>query len=269
MLAAGNIDIVAVCIRGSYHFPVMQTVLEARPKAVFLEKPPTCSLTEMDALVSQAHTAGVSITVSYSRHWNPHVLRLEELVREGLIGEVKRVVAYCGGDVLSFASHTTDLICQFAGYNPTHVYTRGRIPDVEVRSGYEAEAQLDTLVIEFAGGQIGVQVGGDGEHGGMYCDVFGTEGRVRVGMYLPPFVADKNNKPLDLASLNIPLTASVFTVAYDQIASYLDGGPVPACTNDAWQVVNEIGFAAIESLHRGERVALPNTFRERRVWADG
>ena len=126
MLAAEDLDIVAVCVRGPHHFAVMQEVIAAGPKAIFIEKPPTCSLAEMDEMVAAAKAKSIPITVSYSRHWAPHVLRLQELVQGGLIGEVKTVVGYTGHSFLSFASHTTDLICQFAGYCPTAVYARAR-----------------------------------------------------------------------------------------------------------------------------------------------
>ncbi|RYG55335.1 Gfo/Idh/MocA family oxidoreductase, partial [bacterium] len=83
------LEVVGVCVRGPYHFQVMREVLEAAPRtgtrAIFLEKPPTCSLAEMDELSFLASQQGVSITVSYSRHWAPHVLHLESLVRNGLI----------------------------------------------------------------------------------------------------------------------------------------------------------------------------------------
>lgn len=59
--------------------------------------------------------------VDYSRRWSPHLLRLQGIVKNGLVGEVQSAIGYCGGGVLSFAIHTTDMICQFAGYDPTSV----------------------------------------------------------------------------------------------------------------------------------------------------
>lgn len=158
MLAGEKLDIVAVCVRGPHHFAVMQQVLAAGPRSVFLEKPPTCSLAEMDEMVALAQTRQIPITVSYSRHWAPHVLRLQELVAGGLIGEVQTVVGYTGHAFLSFASHTTDLICQFAGYCPTAVYARGKVSG-EAPAGFEVEPALDLMSIEFANGVRGQQIG--------------------------------------------------------------------------------------------------------------
>ena len=268
MTAAEELDILAVCVRGPHHFEVMLEVIEAGPKAIFLEKPPTCSLAEMDQMVAAAKARSVPITVSYSRHWCPHVLRLQELVQDqGLIGEVKQVVAYTGGAFLSFASHVTDLVCQFAGYCPTAIYARGRVGG-EAPAGYEPEPGVDAAVLEFANGVVGIHVGQQGEHGGFYCDVIGTEGLVRAGVYTPPFARTKDG-PIDLSRHAMPPKASVFQVAYDQIADHLDGGPLPHCTDRAWHIVHELGFAGIESVLTEARVELPNQDRARRIIANG
>ncbi|HEX8237570.1 MAG TPA: Gfo/Idh/MocA family oxidoreductase [Abditibacteriaceae bacterium] len=280
------LDIVSVCVRGPYHFTVMREVLEAAPRngtrAVFLEKPPTCSLAEMDDLVSLARAQGVTITVSYSRHWAPHVLHLEEMVRNGLIGEVRSVVGYCGQLILSYASHTTDLVRQFAlAQTPGHavsVVARAHYkPSQEDRekppAGFEAEPHLDHMAIEFSNGVLGTQIGADGDGGSFYVDVFGDKGRVRAGIYAKPQAWDAEGKPLDLGT--VPDNASVFQVAYEQIADSLQGGPLADCTDDAWHEVNEIGFAAIESAvdgnmqRMGRRIELPNTHRTRKIWANG
>lgn len=292
MLAAEELDIVAVCVRGPDHFDVTSRVLDAGPRSVFLEKPPSMSLEQMDRMVAHAAARSIPITVSYSRHWSPHVLRLEELVKDGLIGEVRTVVGYVGGTFLSFASHVTDLICQFAGYCPKTVFAHGR-PGTRTPSGqapsaptpaggrafttrstpvpddFEPEPSVAGMLIEFGSGVTGIHVGANGQCGGFYVEVTGTEGQVRAGIYTPPYARDKDGREIDLSAHGMPENASVFTVAYAQIADHLDGGPLPACTNDDFIAVNEIGFAGIESMHTGHAIPLPNTHRTRRIFANG
>ncbi len=269
MFAAGSFDIVAICVRGPAHFDVTMRVIEAGPRAIFLEKPPTCSLQEMDLLLDRA--GDIPIVVSYSRHWGPHLLRLSELIRDGMIGEVDMVVAYCGQGVLSYASHTTDLICQFAGYEPASVMANGRcLEGAHPPDGYEPEPELDAMTIQFKNGVVGVQVGRAGEHGEFYCDVIGTRGRLRAGFYIPPFAVDGDGKEINLDKCGMPLAESPFAVAYRQIAGYLDGaGPLPDCANRDFAMVHEVGFAAIESLHSGRRTDIPVSHRMRRVFANG
>jgi len=67
MWAADAPDVIAVCVRGPDHFDVMMEVIEAGPRAIFLEKPPTCSLEQMDAMVAAAKAKGIPITVSSMR----------------------------------------------------------------------------------------------------------------------------------------------------------------------------------------------------------
>jgi len=273
MLAAEHLDIVAVCVRGPHHFAVTREVLASSCRAVFLEKPPTGSLAELDELLRLARAQSVSITGSYSRHWTPHVLRLQQLVADGLIGEVRTVVGYAGGLLLSFASHTTDLLCQFGGYAPVSVRARGRVaPETAAQTpagAGEPEPQLENLHVEFASGVVGFQVGAEGPHGSFYAEIFGTAGRVRAGMYVDPLVTDAKGKPVDLAPHGLPANASVFQVAYEQIAAHLDGGPPPHCSGNDLMAVAEIGFGGIESLLSDRRVDLPNRQRTRRIFANG
>lgn len=269
MLAAGGLDIVAVCTPGPRHHDAVMEAIGAGPKVIFLEKPPSCSLAEMDAMTAAARAAGVTITVSYSRHWGPHVLWMARLISGGLIGRVRGVTGYCGGRFLSFSSHTADMICQFAGYCPTAVYARGAVPPGAAPAGYEAEPELRSMIIEFANGVTGTQVGFPGEHGSFYCEVAGEAGWARVPFYGEPCARDGDGAPLDLTGHGRPEPASPFKVAYEQIAAFLDGGPAPECSGGDFAAVHEIGFAGIESVLTGRRVELPNANRARRIFADG
>lgn len=269
MLEGEDLDIVAVCNRGPHHYETVLEVVAAEPRAIFLEKPLSCSLEEMDSMFAAADAKAIPITVSYSRHWAPHVLRLQKLVRDGIIGEVESVVGYTGKAFLSFAGHVSDLICQFAGYDATAVYARGRVPQQDVPSGYEVEPHVGSALIELASGVSAVHIGRDGEHGGFYVDVFGTAGRVRAGIYTPPVVTDAGGVVCDPAELGFPANDSPFRYAYDQIAAHLDGGALPHCTGDDARMVHEIGFAGIESALTGRRVTIPGTNRARKVYANG
>ena len=268
MFSIAKLDIVAIFVRGPSHHQIAMSALSASSAAsLFLEKPPTCSLEEMDTLRSAAKEKKIPITVSYSRHWSPHVLRMQELVADGLIGDVEAIVSYGGGGFLSYACHGTDLICQFAGSYPKTVIATAHLRD-EAPEGYEREPVLDGMIIEFENGVVGQQTGHNGEHGGFYCEVVGRRGRCIVGMYLRPTGKDHKNRPLDLES-EMPRDRSVFSVAYEQISTHLDGGPVPHCTDEAFAAIHEIGFAGIESWHTGQKTHLPVANRSRRIFANG
>ena len=267
MLESEDLDIVAVCVRGPHHFTVMQNVLKADIKAIFLEKPAGCSLEEVDTMTTGADAKGIPIVVDYTRHWAPHLIRLQSLIKDGLIGEVQTVIGYCGGGVLSFAIHTTDMICQFAGYDPVSVTGfvsgGGNVPEP-----YEPEPAIVGSTIQFESGVIGFHVGNHGTRGGFSVDVLGSEGSVQTGFYSDATV-HKGGELIDNATLNLPENAGPFNVAYKQITDYLDGGPLPDCARDDYTAVNEIGFATIESGLTGQTIQLPCQNRKRLIFANG
>ncbi len=260
-------DIVSLCVRGPQHFELMKRIIAAGPRHIFLEKPPTCSLAQADEMVAAAKAAGIAITVSYSRHWSPVNLRLAKLVAEGLIGKVQRVIGYSDPAYLSASCHGLDAMSQFAGYEPVAVYARGEKTG-EAPEGYEPDPTMNLAVVEYANGVTGVLHGRAGEHGVFYCDVHGENGFVRSGMYTSPVV--RVGKELtSVEELGIAAGVSPFTNAYQQIADYLDGGPLPDCTDAKWHPINELAFAGIDSMDSGCRVELPCAKRERLVFANG
>ncbi|MBD3181657.1 hypothetical protein GF312_05145 [Candidatus Poribacteria bacterium] len=268
MLDNEELDIIAVCVRGPHHYKVMMEVLKYDIKAIFLEKPAGCSLKEVDEMTKKAKEKCIPIVVSYSRHWAPHLLRLQELVKDGLVGEVQSVIGYCGGGVLSFAIHTTDLICQFAGYDPVSVTGFVRTSQGQVPEGYEPEPPVIGATIRYSSGVIGYHVGQHGKIGGFSVDVLGSEGTLKTGMYTGT-VLQKDGEIVANSALDLPENASVFKVAYQQIADYLDGGPLPHCSEKDYMAVNEIGFAMIESSITGKNIDIPCQNRERLIYANG
>jgi len=270
MLENEELDIIAVCVRGPYHFAVMQNVLKTNVKAIFLEKPAGCSLEEIDQMTTTADENKIPIIVDYSRHWAPHLLRLQELVAEGLVGQVKSVIGYCPGTILSFAIHNTDMICQFAGYNPISVSAHINQSNDQVPEGYEREPSIIGSIIDFKNGIQGFHVGDPGTKSAFSVDILGTEGQLRAGYARSATTLyNKDNKLVDNTKLDLPPNQSVFKVAYQQIVSYLEGGNLPHCTQEQYIAVNEIGFASIESGLTGQTIEVPCQKRSRLIYANG
>jgi|GEM_PF-529928 len=268
LLAAGVPDIAAIATPGVTHFALAMRALEAGCRAVFLEKPPTPSLAELDELLAAAARRGASVTVSYTRHWKPHVAGLERLVKGGLIGRVHKVVGHVGGSTLYFHGHVIDMICQFAGYEAEAVYAVGRAGP-PAPPPYEADPVLGAMVVQFASGVTGVGVGAPGRFPpGFYVEVFGTGGSGTVGADVPASARDARGRAIDLAALGMPAERNAFAEAYDAIAAHLDGGPPPACSGPDAAAVSEIGFAAVASIQVGRPVELPCADRARRVWPE-
>ena len=270
MLKNEKLDIVAVCVRGPFHLSVMKNVLDSDIKIIFLEKPAGCSLQEIDEMTVIAEEKGIPIVVDYSRHWAPHLIRLQNLVQNGLIGKVKTVIGYCSGTVLSFAIHSTDMICQFAGYDPISVWAEVQDGTGSSHPEYEPEPAIVSSTIKFQSGIRGIHIGRHGRRDAFSVDVLGTKGTLTVGYSRGiTRLTDESGNVVDHNILNLPDNASVFKVAYQQIVDYLEGGPLPDCSRNSYMAVNEIGFATIESGKTGQLVNLPNLRRDRLVYANG
>jgi len=173
------------------------------------------------------------------------------------------------GGVLSFAIHTTDLICQFAGYDPVSVSGFVSEPSGDVPDGYMPEPAVIGATIRHASGVTSYHVGQHGKAGAFAVDVLGSEGTLKAGMYAGTVLHDKDGKLVDNSTLELPENASVFKTAYGQIAAYLDGGEMPHCTKPDYIAINEIGFAMIESSLTGRTIDIPCQKRDRLIFANG
>jgi len=270
MLDKEDFDIVAICVRGPYHYKVaMDVISSGKTRFIFLEKPMGCSLQEVDEMTYAAEAKGIPIIVDYSRHWGPHLIRLQELVKNGLVGSVQSVIGYCPGGILSFSIHTTDMICQFAGYDPISACGYVQQSQGQEPEGYEPEPAIIGATIRFKSGVTAYHVGQHGTTGAFAVDVLGSEGSLHAGFYSNTIARDKKGQEIDNSTLNLPPNESVFKVAYQQIATYLDGGPLPHCAKDDYMAVNEIGFATIESSLTGKIIEIPCQNRNRLIFANG
>jgi predicted dehydrogenase len=263
-------DVIAICVKGPDHFALTKYALEhGNAKVIYLEKPMGCSLQQTEDMDRMAQEKGVTILVDFSRHFDPHVLHMQKLIKDGLIGEVKTVVGLGGGTVLSDCSHVIDSICQFAGYNPQSVHAWTYTDDKEIPTGYLVEPRFHGASIRFANGITGHLVLAQATGREFSIEIVGTKGTAYTGMYIESRVTDKHGKPVDDIKLDLPEKLGVFEVAYSQIAGFLDGGPLPECTRDAYRAVNEIAFASIESGQTGAAVNLPCNHRDRLIFANG
>jgi predicted dehydrogenase len=99
-------------------------------------------------------------------------------------------------------------------------------------------------------------------------DVFCDKGVARIPFY-GKVVVTSGGQVVDLDAYRPLRRIGMFTLAYDQIADHIDGGPPPFCTGRDGAMVHEIVMAAAESILTGARVAVPTKRRGLRVWSVG
>jgi len=135
LLAAGNVDIVAVCTPSGLHSAHGVAVARAG-KHVVVEKPMSISLEQADALVHACDQAGVQLFVVKQNRLNPPVQLLKRAIDKGRFGRIylanvtvrwqrpqeyydaepwRGTWEFDGGAIMNQASHYVDLIQWLVG----------------------------------------------------------------------------------------------------------------------------------------------------------
>jgi glucose-fructose oxidoreductase len=95
LLERGRPDIAVICSTTAEHVDLVRRIA---PHGVhlMLEKPFATSLEAADAMIKEAHTAGVALTVNWPLAWYPSHRTARRLISEGAIGAVTEVHYYDG-----------------------------------------------------------------------------------------------------------------------------------------------------------------------------
>jgi predicted dehydrogenase len=126
-------DAIALASPASLHGEHVRFSLKAG-KHVFVEKPLALSVNDGRDLAGLAHRKSRVLMVGHLLRYHPHVLKLIELVKEGQLGQIRRIFARRQGpgrlrteeDVLwSFAPHDISLILALLGEMPKKVWAEG------------------------------------------------------------------------------------------------------------------------------------------------
>ena len=92
LLAAGGVDLVHLCTPPSSHVPLAAECLAADVD-VLVEKPPTLSLDELDALLEAETASSAQVACIFQHRFGSGAVRLRELVADGVLG--RPLVALC------------------------------------------------------------------------------------------------------------------------------------------------------------------------------
>lgn len=166
LFAAGDVDGVILALPNQVHAEAgMACVAAGLPTLV--EKPFTHNVTEGEALVSAAKTAGVALLTGHHRRHNPLIQKALEIVNSGLLGKLTAVQGQAwfmkpdcyfetewrrragGGPVYINLIHDIELLQAFCG----RVISVHAMESNAVR-GYEVE-ETAVILLRFASGLLG------------------------------------------------------------------------------------------------------------------
>jgi predicted dehydrogenase len=92
LLTAGGIDLVHLCTPPSTHVPLAAECLAADVN-VFMEKPPTLSLDELDELLEAERKSSAQVACVFQHRFGSGAVRLRQLLADGVLG--RPLVALC------------------------------------------------------------------------------------------------------------------------------------------------------------------------------
>lgn len=131
MIREAEVDAVVIAAPTTFH-PGLAHAAIARGVAVLVEKPLAATAEEAWAIVRAGRERGVPVQVGHVERYNPAVLKLGRLLREGWLTTIYAIVSRRAGpfparirDVgvtVDLATHDADMLSWIAGERPARVY---------------------------------------------------------------------------------------------------------------------------------------------------
>src|SRR5437667_6619398 len=179
MLAQERPDIVSVCTWPALHAEMVVACAEAGVKAVHCEKPMAPTWGEALKMAKVCQRAGTQLTFNHQRRFLAPFRVARDLLREGVIGELRRLEAGCG-DLLDWGTHWIDM-CFFYNDETPASWVLGQIDAREPRSVFGVSLESQSLCqFKFENGVRGLIFTGHDSDIGCSNRLIGTEGTIEV-----------------------------------------------------------------------------------------
>lgn len=115
MLAKEKLDIVSVCTREDFHWPVVEEAVKHRPKVIFCEKPVSNSLKDGRKLVEACRKAGIMLVIDHQRRLDAFHRNVDAVIKSGGIGKIQQATFYYGAGISNTGTHMLDLLLMYLG----------------------------------------------------------------------------------------------------------------------------------------------------------
>jgi myo-inositol 2-dehydrogenase/D-chiro-inositol 1-dehydrogenase len=156
-ILSSDVDAVAICTSTDTHVDLVVAAAEAG-KAIFLEKPVSLNLAEVDRAAAAVVAAGVPIQIGFNRRFDAAHAAVQQAVANGDVGDVHLVritsrdpapppieyINVSGGIFLDMTIHDFDMARFVTGSEVVEVYAKA---DVRIDSAIGEAGDVDTAVI--------------------------------------------------------------------------------------------------------------------------
>ncbi len=269
MLEKENLDIISVVTGDNVHAQICIDGAEAGVKGILCEKPIASSLSDADRIIAAVDKAGIPFLVDHSRRWMFPWVQAAQLIEDGAIGDVLRVVANEGGPramLFRNGTHMCDTINWFAQGNPTAVYAVNEIGFEDYGPRYASDGGHDpdtdpavSILIEYDNDVRAFWNMCKPMPGVFDVDVFGSKGILRVTQERATITTEGDARQLVTADIpHTQYTQGHIAGAVVELLDLIRNGGTPTCgTTEARQVM-EVLLGALHSSAGGNvRVAMP------------
>ena len=187
-----EIDAIFICSPTDTHVPIIRRAAEVG-KHIFCEKPISFLIQETKAALEAVEKAGVKLQVGFNRRFDRNFVKIQEVVKNGLIGEVHIVkitsrdpepppleyIKSSGGLFFDMSIHDFDMARYVTGSEVTEVYVQGANL-IDPAIGDAGDIDTAVITLKFANGAIGVI---DNSRKAVYgydqrVEVFGSKGSI-------------------------------------------------------------------------------------------
>ena len=109
MLDKERPDFVDVCSWHQQHAEMVIAAAARQPKAILCQKPMASDLGQADQMLMACKRNFVKLLIAFQRPHHAVWLKARDLIREGTIGDIRRIELECGGNMLNTNSHNIRL----------------------------------------------------------------------------------------------------------------------------------------------------------------
>lgn len=198
MLANEKIDIVNICTPSGLHASIAE-IVASHGKHIIVEKPIAMTLEETDRIIAATIENKVKLAVVHPNRFRPAVMKLHEIVAEGLLGKISHALCivnwnrgqeyydqapwrgtkeHDGGVLMNQAIHNLDLLLSVMG-KPVEVFSMEatRLRDIQAED-------VSTGVIRFESGALATVQASTTVYPKNHEEsitIFGEKGTVKIG----------------------------------------------------------------------------------------
>ena len=156
-ILSSDVEAVAICTSTDTHVDLVIAAAEAG-KAIFLEKPVSLDLAEVDRAVAAVEAAGIPIHIGFNRRYDPAHAAVQAAAANGSLGDLHMLkitsrdpapppieyVKVSGGMFVDMTIHDFDMARFVTGSEITEVYTKAA---VRVDPAIGEAGDVDTAII--------------------------------------------------------------------------------------------------------------------------